>query len=128
MEIARAWGSLPAKHLERVLNHLEKELVREHEYRMAVHQAQEERGKRLDRLYMAGLVAGFVLCAGMLVGGVLVGMHGPGWLAGVLCGPSLIAVGALFVLRRTNDSTIREVGRVAHGPLDVPPADGPPSS
>ncbi|MFI2606566.1 hypothetical protein [Kitasatospora sp. NPDC018619] len=64
--------------------------------------AQDRRDQRAHQLYLGGLVAGFVLAAGMLAGSVLVGLDGRQWLAGLLAGPSLIALPVVFVLRRAD--------------------------
>lgn len=70
--------------------------------------AARERGEqRAHQLYVGGLVAGFVLAAGMLTGSVLVGLDGRQWLAGLLAGPSLIALPVVFVLRRSDRLTAR---------------------
>ncbi|MEV7770968.1 hypothetical protein [Kitasatospora sp. NPDC086791] len=124
LEIATQWAQLPPEHLRVALEHLELELRREHARETARqrHQAsldadrlreehaterarlaaQDRKEQRAHQLYLGGLVAGFVLAAGMLAGSVLVGLDGRQWLAGLLAGPSLIALPVVFVLRRTD--------------------------
>ncbi|MFJ7905952.1 hypothetical protein [Kitasatospora sp. NPDC096204] len=69
--------------------------------------AREGKEQRAHQLYLGGLVAGFVLAAGMLVGSVVVGLADRQWLAGLLAGPSLIALPVVFVLRRSDRLTAR---------------------
>ncbi|MFJ8621397.1 hypothetical protein ACIRD3_00955 [Kitasatospora sp. NPDC093550] len=136
LEIATQWAQLPPEHLRVALEHLELELQREHARETARerHQAgldadrmrqeqmterariaaQERREERAHQLYLGGLVAGFVLAAGMLVGSVIVGLDGRQWLAGLLAGPSLIALPVVFVLRRSDRLGTR--GRAAAPP------------
>lgn len=124
LEIAMQWAELPAEHLKAALKALEPELARSHAMRMAEQKtaerlelealrlkAAEEAARRSHTLYFTGLIAGFVLSAGMLVGSVIVGVHGQTALASVLAGPSLIALASLFVLRRTDTSQTRAVER-----------------
>ncbi|MER7582401.1 hypothetical protein [Kitasatospora sp. NPDC097691] len=139
LEIATQWAQLPPDHLRVALEHLELELQREHARDTARerHQAgldadrmrqehmterarieaQDRSDQRAHQLYLGGLVAGFVLAAGMLAGSVIVGLDGRQWLAGLLAGPSLVALPVVFVLRR-ND----RLGTRARIP--APPAPG----
>ncbi|MFJ2843567.1 hypothetical protein ACIPD2_18230 [Streptomyces griseofuscus] len=87
--------------------------------------AEAEKDLRAHRLYLIGLVAGFVLAAGMLTGAILVGLHGEPWLAGVLAGPSLVALPVVFVLRRTDPVLNRAIGRPEQ-PLPRGDRIGPP--
>ncbi|MFJ6776917.1 hypothetical protein ACIQOV_39185 [Kitasatospora sp. NPDC091257] len=79
--------------------------------------AQDRKDQRAHQLYAGGLAAGFVLAAGMLAGSVIVGLEGRQWLAGLLAGPSLIALPVVFVLRRSDRPTAR--------PLPLPPPTFP---
>lgn len=124
LEIAMQWADLPAEHLQVALKALERQLRREHELRMAEQsairqmeieslrvQARETAARRSHVLFVIGLVAGFLLSAGMLVGAVIVGVEGHVGLASMLSGPSVIALASLFVLRRSDGAQTRAVAR-----------------
>ncbi|MGW6877116.1 hypothetical protein ACWGF3_13370 [Streptomyces xanthophaeus] len=122
---ALQWSQLPAEHLQITLKAIEPELKREHELRMEreTHKQEleierirlasarsqlafdEQQAKRGHTLYLVGLVAGFLLSTGMLVGAVIVGLNNQPWLSALLAGPSLLALATLFVLRK-NDRTL----------------------
>ncbi|MFF7992175.1 hypothetical protein ACFZDG_20550 [Kitasatospora xanthocidica] len=143
LEIATQWAQLPPEHLRVALEHLELELQREHARETARERlqagldvdrlreehaterariaAEERKEQHSHQLYLGGLVAGFVLAAGMLVGSVIVGLDGRQWLAGLLAGPSLIALPVVFVLRRSDRIGTR--ARLAAPPPDRLPAD-----
>ncbi|MFJ4793915.1 hypothetical protein [Kitasatospora purpeofusca] len=115
LEIALEWGKLPPEHLSAALKALEPELKRAHEIRMkrldmeerersALHEANERQAQRSYRLYMGGLVAGFALCAGMLVGSVVEAIHGQVVLAATMAGPTMLGIASLFVLRQRSAS------------------------
>ncbi|MEU1619516.1 hypothetical protein ABZ479_19740 [Streptomyces sp. NPDC005722] len=113
LELALQWAQLPSEHLEVALKALEPQLVREHEHNMEVLrlQTQEADARRSHILYLIGLVAGFVLCAGSIAGAVTVGLAGHEWLAAMLSGPSILALATLFVLRRTDNAQTRAVAQ-----------------
>lgn len=124
LEIALQWAELPAEHLQAALHALEPELARNHALRMAEQKtaerlelealrlkAGEEAARRSHSLFLTGLIAGFVLSAGMLAGAIIVGVNGHTGLASLLSGPSLIALASLFVLRRTDSNQTRAVER-----------------
>ena len=50
-------------------------------------------------LYMIGVVAGFAISIGSIIGAIILGPHDP-TLAGILLGPGLASVIFTFVLRR----------------------------
>ncbi|MFF4920022.1 hypothetical protein ACFY4B_05510 [Kitasatospora sp. NPDC001261] len=147
LEIATQWAQLPPEHLRAALEHLELELQREHTRETARERhrasletvrlkeehatervriaARERRDQRAHQLYVGGLVAGFVLAAGMLVGSVLVGLDGRQWLAGLLAGPSLIALPVVFVLRRSDRPTARPRPLLPSSAPDQLPGDQP---
>ena len=116
MELATQWGKVPLEHFKAALQATEAQRKREHaaelerlriqeQHQRAQREADVEQARRTDRLLMVGMIAGFVLCAGMLTGALVVGRYQP-WLAGVLAGPSLVSVGALFVLRRVTSPAV----------------------
>jgi len=119
LEIVLQWAQLPPEHLEIALKAIEPELAREHEWRLeqARSKALDDRDCRAHSLYLGGLVAGFILAAGMLTGAVFVGMHGSPWLAAVLSGPSAISLAGLFLLRRIDSVQAREAGRAHRSAL-----------
>lgn len=117
LEIAMQWAQLPSEHLQSALKALEPQLRREHELQMererAANEISVERmrlearqsdSKRSHLLYLLGLIAGFILAAGMLVGAVIVATDGQAALATLFAGPSLIALVSIFVLRRKDAS------------------------
>jgi hypothetical protein len=124
LEIAMQWAELPAEHLQVALKALEPQLRREHELRMAQQvalqqleleslrlQAREKSASRSHMLLITGLIAGFLLSAGMLTGAVIIGMEGHVALASMLSGPSVLALASLFVLRRSDVNQTRAVAR-----------------
>lgn len=125
--IAQMWAQVPPEHLEIALKALEPELQREHEHRLEMlrreeneqrrcHQEGERKLRQLENeqrrrhvRYLCGLWAGFALAAGMLTGGVIVGVSGQTWLAALLTGPSLLALAKLFVIRRADASDTQQI-------------------
>ncbi|MGW7535193.1 hypothetical protein [Amycolatopsis sp. NPDC054798] len=125
--IAQMWAQVSPEHLEIALKALEPELQREHEHRLETlrrteneqrrcHQEGERKLRQLENeqrrrhvRYLSGLWAGFALAAGMLTGGVIVGVSGQTWLAALLTGPSLLALAKLFVIRRADASDTQQI-------------------
>jgi hypothetical protein len=112
MRIARQWAEVPPEHMKIALEALEPELQRAHTERMERMRLQHAR---------FGLSAGFALALGMLTGGVIVGLDGQLWLAGVLTGPSLLALTKVFVLSRSDAPDIRAVSQAAQAPAVANP-------
>ncbi|MCX4597396.1 hypothetical protein OG819_49835 [Streptomyces sp. NBC_01549] len=77
----------------------------------AEHEAQERREQRKHSRYMAGLVIGAVVAVAMLGVGVYVAKDA-WWLATLLCGPSLLALAKIFVLRRSDPDDMKFVSNV----------------
>jgi hypothetical protein len=119
---------LPAEHLKIALEALEPQLQREHEAQMEHMRlaAQESEAGRAHRLYMCGLIAGFVVTIGMLAGAVVVGSNNQPVLAGILSGPSVIALASVFVLRRNDASQMRAVARAHQSVLNAATSAGAP--
>ncbi|MGW1295864.1 hypothetical protein [Streptomyces sp. NPDC002533] len=120
LEIAMQWAELPAEHMKIALAALEPQLRREHEARtlqmqsefqlaLAEASARENAAKRSHRLYMVGLIVGFVISTAMLSGAVIVGIHGQPWLAAMLAGPTLGMLATIFVLRRNDQHLVHAV-------------------
>ncbi|WP_405633870.1 hypothetical protein [Streptomyces sp. NBC_01174] len=111
LEIAQKWGSaLGPDNLDVALRALEPELRRNHKERMArltlqreaaQQAAQERQEERAHKRHIAGLCTGAGLAIAMLGAGVYVAQDA-WWLAILLCGPSLLALAKVFVLRRSD--------------------------
>ncbi|MFG2952068.1 hypothetical protein ACGFZ4_43785, partial [Streptomyces adustus] len=100
--------SFAAKHRERMLG---LELQREAEQR----QHEDRQRERADRRHTVELVTGAVIAPAMLGAGVYVAPEN-GWLSALLCGPSLLALAKVFVLRQSGPEDMRAVspaGRIA---------------
>lgn len=112
LEIAMKWGTAlggPGT-LDVALKALEPQLRREHKERMmrlemqreaVQREAQWRREERGHQRYIAGLVVGAVIAVAMLAAGLYVA-HDSWWLSALLCGPSLLALVKVFVLRRSD--------------------------
>ncbi|MFE3030095.1 hypothetical protein ACFXKY_00400 [Streptomyces canus] len=113
LEVALQWGQLPPEHLKAALKALEPELARQYELSVlrVQLQHQEVRDQRVHHLYMGGLIAGFIIVVAMLTGAVIVGINQMPWLAAMLSGPSVLALAGLFVLRRIDSTSAREMAR-----------------
>ncbi|GHA30049.1 hypothetical protein GCM10010329_61530 [Streptomyces spiroverticillatus] len=134
LNLAVRWGdaALGPEKLQLALKALEPQLKREHEIRMrqlddsraqAERQAMLEKAagersvrdaeRRRNHVYrMSGLIAGGGLSLALLGAGVIVAPDQP-WLAAGLCGPSLLALVKVFVLRRSDSSDMKAVERAA---------------
>ncbi|MFM9373391.1 hypothetical protein [Streptomyces sp. Da 82-17] len=113
LDIALQWAELPPEHLKAALQALEPELARRHEMRMlqARLEAQGAEDRRSHLLYLSGLVGGFLIVVAMLTASVIVGINGLPWLSAMLAGPSVLSLAGLFVLRRVDSGTARQVAR-----------------
>lgn len=110
LEIVLQWAQLPPEHLAVAMKALEPELARQHERELeqARLEAAEAKDARAHKLYLGGLIAGFLLATGMLTGAVVVGVSGLPWLAASLSGPSVLSLAALFVLRKVDAGAARQ--------------------
>lgn len=101
LEIALQWAKLPPEHLNNALKALEPQLKREHAYRMTLIDADERErvNQRAHELHRWGLIAGFVLAVGMIIGAVVLGVAEQTWLSAALFALTSSLV-ALFVLRK----------------------------
>ncbi|MFD8194689.1 hypothetical protein [Streptomyces wuyuanensis] len=134
LSVAAKWGAAlggPEK-LEVSLKALEPVLKREHQMRLrqldiqaaaaareqAAEQADAERTareaieKRHHTYRMATLIAGMVASLSMLAGGIYVAPVNV-WLAAGMCGPSMLALVKIFVLKRSDDIDMRASARTA---------------
>ncbi|MEU0947658.1 hypothetical protein ABZ379_33900 [Streptomyces canus] len=122
--IAAQWRDLGAEQLGVALRAMEPQLRREHRERMLGLELQREaeqrqhedrQRERADRRRTVELVTGAVIALAMLGGGLYVAPTN-GWLSALLCGPSLLALVKVFVLRRSDPADMQAVslaGRLA---------------
>ncbi|MFF0216141.1 hypothetical protein [Streptomyces vinaceus] len=123
LDIAMRWGQAlgGAEQLKVALDALEPQLKREHQIRMkqlemqakrSEQQAKDVRDKRAHHFKVTSLIVGAVLSLGMLGAGVYVA-NDSWWLASLLCGPSLIGMALIFILRRHDAATARAIADAA---------------
>ncbi|MET7693864.1 hypothetical protein ABZT06_38865 [Streptomyces sp. NPDC005483] len=121
MQVAMQWKELDAAHLAVAMSAMEPSLRREHRERMArldlqreaAQQQQTERQqRRAHRRHVAELIVGAVVALAMLGGGVYVAPDS-WWLSTLLCGPSLLALVKIFVLRRSDPGDMAAVAGAA---------------
>lgn len=122
LSIAKQWGeALGPEQLRVALEALEPQLKRDHRAlmkRLEMQAAQleqevrERREERAHRRHMAGLLAGSGVAVAMLGAGVYVASDA-WWLATFLCGPSLLALAKVFVLRRSDQDDMKFLSRTA---------------
>ncbi|MFI2301028.1 hypothetical protein ACH5AL_19560 [Actinacidiphila glaucinigra] len=112
-------SSLEPEGFETVLRALDPQLKREHLLRIRQldlelarleWESRESESRRNHVFRMGGLIAGVAISMGALASGVIVAPDQP-WLAASLCGPSLIALVKIFVLRHSTSSDMRAVAR-----------------
>lgn len=113
---------------------LEPQLKREHQIRLkqldaqrqaAERRARAEREVRQHRFRMTSLIVGAVMSIAMLGAGVYVAKD-VWWLAMLLCGPSLIAILKIVVLRRSDPSDMTAVAAAARGATNAASQVQPP--
>ncbi|GAA0281127.1 hypothetical protein GCM10010302_18630 [Streptomyces polychromogenes] len=123
LEIAMKWGQALGgpEQLQVALAALEPQLKREHQVRLkhldmqekrAERQTREAREIRNHRFRITSLVVGAVLSVAMLAGGVYVAKDA-WWLASLLCGPSLISMAVISILRRHDNEAMKMVADTA---------------
>ncbi|MDQ0601941.1 hypothetical protein QF037_006286 [Streptomyces canus] len=136
LEIAMKWGAALGgpDQLKVALEALEPQLKREHQIRLrqldaqrqaAERKARSEREVRQHRFRMASLIVGGLMSIAMLGAGVYVARD-VWWLAMVLCGPSLIAILKIVVLRRSEASDMTAVAAAARGATNAAAQAQPP--
>ncbi|TQJ93003.1 hypothetical protein [Streptomyces sp. SLBN-31] len=115
--IAAQWRDLGAEQLGVALRAMEPQLRREHRERMLSLELQREaeqrqhedrQRERADRRSTVELVTGAVIALAMLGGGVYLAPE-HGWLSALLCGPSLLALAKVFVLKRSDPADMQAV-------------------
>ncbi|MFI1606969.1 hypothetical protein ACH4YN_33290 [Streptomyces griseofuscus] len=123
LEIAMKWGAALGgpEQLKIAFEALEPQLKREHQIRLkqlemqtkkAEREAREAREIRQHRFRLASLITGAALSAAMLGAGVYVAKDA-WWLASILCGPSLISMAAIIILRRHDSEAMKAVADAA---------------
>ncbi|MFI1400544.1 hypothetical protein [Streptomyces sp. NPDC020681] len=148
MDIAMKWGAAlggPEK-LKIAFEALEPQLKREHQIRLkqlemqreaaereaantkatADREAREAQAKRQHVLRMTGLCVGAVISVVMLGAGIYVSKD-VWWLAILLCGPSLLAMGKLYVLRRSDAEDMKDLSLSARGATNAAGQAQPPA-
>ncbi|WP_329276975.1 hypothetical protein [Streptomyces sp. NBC_01451] len=136
LEIAMKWGAALGgpEQLKVAFEALEPQLKREHQIRLkqldaqrqaAERRARAEREVRQHRFRMTSLIVGAVMSIAMLGAGVYVAKD-VWWLAMLLCGPSLIAILKIVVLRRSDPSDMTAVAAAARGATNAASQVQPP--
>ncbi|MFJ3644482.1 hypothetical protein [Streptomyces murinus] len=122
--IAAQWRDLGAEQLGAALRAMEPQLRREHRERMLTLESQREAAQRqhedrqrerAERRRTIELVTGAVIALATLGAGVYLAPEN-GWLSALLCGPSLLALVKVFVLKRSDPADMQAVslgGRLA---------------
>ncbi|MCW7940837.1 hypothetical protein AAW14_00005 [Streptomyces hygroscopicus] len=137
LEIAMKWGAALGgpEQLKVAFEALEPQLKREHQIRLkqleaqkqaAEREARAEREIRQYKLRMTSLIVGAVMSVAMLGAGVYVAKD-VWWLAMVLCGPSLIAILKIIVLRRSDAGDMAAVAAAAKGATSAASQAQPPA-
>jgi hypothetical protein len=132
--IAMQWNVVDAEHFSVAMQALEPELRRAGRERMARLQLQHEeqaraawerQQERAHRRHMTELTVGAVVALAMLGAGVYVAAEA-WWLATLLCGPSLLAVAKVFVLRRSDPDDMRFLSRASRSSTNAAGQGQPP--
>lgn len=119
MEMARMQADIAAKAKIAEIEAGEKAGIRDAEAANRAAEAAERAESRRHTLNMTGLIAGFALSGGMVVGALIAGLHGQLGLAAMLLGPSLLALAALFVTRKVDPTLARAVAAQKPKTVDV---------
>jgi uncharacterized membrane protein len=116
-----ALAQLPPEHFKLALKTVEAQLARNHELRMEQERirVREAAESRSHALLVWGLGAGFVVVLGMIAASVVVGLQGHVWLSATLSGPGVVVLASLFVLRRLDSRSTRNLGTPQLG--EIPP-------
>ncbi|MFI1173377.1 hypothetical protein [Streptomyces melanogenes] len=137
IEIAMKWGAALGgpDQLKVAFEALEPQLKREHQVRLrqlelqreaAERAARETRERRQHVFRITSLCAGVIVSVAMLGAGVYVAKE-VWWLATLLCGPSLIALVKIFVLRRSDADDSKTVTRTLRNLTNAGIQAQPPS-
>jgi len=124
LEIAMKWGQAlgSPEQLKIALEALEPQLQREHLIRVkqldmqakkVEYDAREKRDKLQHQFKTVSLIVGAVFSIAMLGAGVYVAKDA-WWLASLLCGPSLIGMALIIILRRHDAAIMKAVTDTAN--------------
>jgi hypothetical protein len=131
--VAEQWAELDPEKFDLALKALEPRSKRAHQVRLrqlAIQEADAKRAaddviaKRHHTYQMANLIVAAVLSLAMLGGGIYVAPTNI-WLALGLCGPSLLALMKVFVLRRSDEGDMKNLGRFLGNAGNAGPAQSP---
>lgn len=136
LEMAMKWGAALGgpEQLKIAFEALEPQLRREHQIRLKQLEAQRltaerliraDREARQHRFKMTSLMVGAVMSIAMLGAGVYVAKD-VWWLAMLLCGPSLIAIMKIVVLRRSDAADMTAVASATRGATSAAAQAQPP--
>jgi hypothetical protein len=122
LQNAMKWSQLPPEHLAAALKALEPYLAREHEYRMeqAKLAAEAEVSRQAHALHRMGMISGLLISVAMLGCSVLTGLKGDLILSIVLAGPSVLALAALFIFRKSDTAYLQVLSRAQESSSRVP--------
>lgn len=132
--IAMQWRELGAEQLGVALRAMEPELRREHRLQVlrlelereeAARKHAERQEQRENRRRVTELVVGAVVALAMLGGGVYVA-PASWWLSCLLCGPSLLALVKIFVLRRSDPGDLAAVAGASRTATNAGTPQQPP--
>ncbi|WP_141746794.1 hypothetical protein [Streptomyces agglomeratus] len=133
--VAEQWAELDPEKFDLALKALEPRSKRAHQFRLRQLAMQEVAAKlaaddviakRHHTYQMTNLIVAAMLSLAMLGGGIYVAPTNI-WLALGLCGPSLLALMKVFVLRRSDASDMRNLGRFLGNAGNAGPPPQPPS-
>ncbi|MFF1299499.1 MULTISPECIES: hypothetical protein [unclassified Streptomyces] len=85
------------------------------EQQTAQHQAESQAERLRHRRHVIDVAAGLTICGALIVVAVLV-VDRAAWLSAVLCGPSLLALAKVFILRRSDPGDLRVLGKASAPP------------
>ncbi|MDH2388183.1 hypothetical protein QCN29_05135 [Streptomyces sp. HNM0663] len=129
LEIAMKWGQALGgpEQLKVALEALEPQLKREHQLHL---KQLDIRAKQAERRYqhrfrMTSLIVGAVMSVAMLSGGVYVAKDA-WWLSTLLCGPSMIGMALIIILRRHDANAMKAISEAARRSTDAVGQAQPP--
>lgn len=132
--IAKQWQSLDAEHLTAAMAAMEPSLQRGHRERMArmkiahqqaEHEFRERQAARAERTARIEYIIGAVIALSMMGGGIYAAQT-QWWLSLLLCGPSLVALAKIFVLRRSDPDDMKYVTATSRTAANVAGQAQPP--
>jgi hypothetical protein len=114
LSYAKEWAQLPPTHLRVALKQLEPMMVRQHELMIA-------RDKRRHVLDMIALCGGTFISVCSVVAAFYFGMDKNYPAAGIMLGPSVLAMAKLLVLRKSDTKDTRAAGAALNAVTQLPP-------